>query len=147
MTRGSASLLIDVATGKRPKADLADFYGADHPATERQIKVLKELQEKGKIPEIPANITREAASQLITDVSNGELISPQQLAILDRKIAENKIPVLSDADKAKLTQGDFTRLLKESKKQEAAAKEAPSAGTREHAKSKSREKEPAGMRR
>ena len=147
MTRGSASLLIDVATGKRPKADLADFYGADHPATERQIKVLKELQEKGKIPEIPANITREAASQLITDVSNGEPISPQQLAILDRKIAENKIPVLSDADKAKLTQGDFTRLLKESKKQEAAAKEAPSAGTREHGKSKSREKEPAGMRR
>ena len=147
MTRGTASLLIDVATGKRPKADLVDFYGADHPATERQIKVLKELQEKGKIPEIPANITREAASQLITDVSNGEPISPQQLAILDRKIAENKLPFLSDEEKAKLTQGDFTRLLKESKKHEAPDKEALSAGSREHGKSKAKEKEAAGMRR
>ena len=147
MTRGMASLLIDVATDKRPKSDLVDFYGTDHPATERQMKVLKELQEQGKIHEVPSNITREAASRLINDVSAGEPIAPQQLAILERKIAEHKIPVLSEKDKATLTQGDFVRMLKESKRQEAADRESPSAADRARGKSRAHEKEAPAISR
>ena len=70
------------------------------------------LPPKGKIQEIPENLTRNTASQLINDSTAGEPLAPQQMAIIERKIAENKIPNLSEEDKAKLTQKDFARLMK-----------------------------------
>jgi len=123
MTRGTASLLIDIANGKRPKTDMPEFKELDYPASDSQMKVLDDLREKGKIQDIPENVTRSAASQMINDALAGEPIAPQQLVIIEKKIANNQLPALTSEEKDKLTQGDFSRLLKESPAKEAPKKE------------------------
>ena len=112
MTRGTASLLIDVGQGKLPKEKLPKFSEIDYPASDAQKKVLSELLEKGKIQEIPENISTKEASQMISDALAGDPIAPHQVEILEKKIAQNLLPQMSDAEKAKLTQGDFSRLIK-----------------------------------
>ncbi len=137
MTRGTASLLIDIANGKRPKTDMPEFKELDYPASDSQMKVLNDLREQGKIQEIPENVTRTAASQMINDALAGEPIAPQQLAIIEKKIANNLLPALTSKEKAKLTQGDFSRLLKESRAKEAPKKE-QAAPAKERGKSQTR---------
>ena len=146
MKRGTASLLIDIGNGKRPKTDMPEFQELDYPASDSQIKVLNDLREKGKIQDIPENVTRSAASQMINDALAGEPIAPQQLAIIEKKIANNQLPALTQEEKAKLTQSDFSRLLKESRAKEAQKKE-QSAPAKERSRSKSRTRQGAGMSR
>ena len=105
------------------------------------MKLLEELREKGKIQEIPENLTRNTASQLINDSPAGEPLAPQQMAIIERKIAENKIPNLSEEDKAKLTQKDFARLMKESKS--VAPEKTPEKAPEQQAPEKGKNKEKA----
>jgi hypothetical protein len=146
MQRGTASLLIDIGSGKRPKTDMPKFQELDYPASDSQLKVLDELREQGKIQEIPESVTRSAASQMINDALAGEPIAPQQLAIIEKKIANNQLPALTSEEKAKLTQGDFSRLLKESRAKETPKKE-QSMPAKEPGKNKSRAHQGAGMSR
>ena len=141
LNRKTASLLIDIANGKRPESDMPKFSEVERPPTEAQMKLLEELREKGKIQEIPENLTRNTASQLINDSTAGEPLAPQQMAIIERKIAENKIPNLSEEDKAKLTQKDFARLMKESKS--VAPEKTPEKAPEQQAPEKGKNKEKA----
>lgn len=147
MKRGTASLLIDVGQGKRPQTDLPKFEEIEYPASESQMQVLNDLREKGKIQEIPENVTRSAASQMINEAFANDPIAPQQMAILEKKIANNQIPNMTSDEKAKLTQGDFARLMKESRSREAEKQKAPEAPSREHTKNKARTRQGAGMSR
>ncbi len=147
MKRGMASLLIDVATGKRPQSELPKFEDIDYPASVSQMNVLNDLKEKGKIQEIPENVTRSVASKIINDAFAGEPIAPQQMAILEKKIANNQLPDLTPEEKVKLTQGDFSRLMKESRTRETAAKETPGTGSRVHSRNKEKNRQSAGISR
>ncbi len=147
MKRGMASLLIDVGQGKRPQNDLPKFEEIEYPASESQMQVLNDLREKGKIQEIPPEITRSAASQMINDAFANDPIAPQQMAILEKKIANNQIPNMTPDEKAKLTQGDFARLMKESRSREAEKQKASESPAKEHSKNKARNRQGAGMSR
>ena len=147
MKRGTASLLIDVATGKRPKTELPKFEEVEYPASDAQLKLLDELREKGKIQEIPENVTRSAASQMINDALAGEPIAPNQMAIIEKKIANHQLPAMTQEEKAQLTQGDFSRLMKESRAKDAPKQERSEPADKEHNKNKGRSRQGAGMSR
>ncbi|MFA6715707.1 MAG: hypothetical protein WC082_09425 [Victivallales bacterium] len=93
---------------------MPEFKELDYPAYDSQLKVLDDLRERGKIDEIPENMTQRAASKMINDALADEPIAPQQLAIIEKKIADNLLSPLTSEEKTRLTQGDFSRLLKES---------------------------------
>ena len=146
MNRATASLLIDVGTNKRPQTDLPKFEEIDYPASDSQMKLLNDLKEKGKIQEIPENLTNRMASQMINDALASDPIAPHQLAIIEKKIANNQLPAMSKKELSNLTQGDFSRLMKESRSKEAATQEQQKPA-QEHLKNKGRSKQGAGMSR
>lgn len=146
MNRATASLLIDVGTNKRPQTDLPKFEEIDYPASDSQMKLLNDLKEKGKIQEIPENVTSKMASQMITDSMANDPIAPHQLSIIEKKIANNQLPAMSEKELSGLTQGDFTRLMKESRSKEAATQEQQKPA-QEHSKNKGRSKQGAGISR
>lgn len=82
------------------------------PATEAQRKVLEELREKGKIPELPDNLSKEAASRMIKEAVSADPISPRQMDIIEKRIANHQIPPMTPEQKAGLTQRDFAELMK-----------------------------------
>ncbi|MFA6717357.1 MAG: hypothetical protein WCS27_18395, partial [Victivallaceae bacterium] len=100
----------------KPELEQVTREPVSYPASNSQMKVLDDLRERGKIQEIPENMTQRAASKIINDALADEPIAPQQLAIIEKKIASNELPPLTSEEKTKLTQGDFSRLLKESLK-------------------------------
>ena len=124
MTRAEASTLIDIGMGKRSRSEQKITPESEIPATDSQRKVLDELLEKGKIPEIPDNLSKEAASQMIKDAVSADPISQRQLDIVEKRIANHQIPPMTPEQKAKLTQKDFSELMKvQPKSQKAPAPE------------------------
>ena len=112
MTRAEASKLIDIGLGKLPRSEQKITPESEIPATEAQRKVLDELLEKGKIPEIPENISKEAASQMIKDAVSADPITQRQMDIIEKRIANHQIPPMTREQKAKLTQKEFSELMK-----------------------------------
>ncbi len=124
MTRAEASTLIDIGMGKRSRSEQKITPESEIPASDSQRKVLDELLEKGKIPEIPDNLSREAASQMIKDALSADPISQRQLDIVEKRIANHQIPPMTPEQKANLTQKDFSELMKvQPKSQKAPAPE------------------------
>jgi hypothetical protein len=117
LTQGDFSRLLKESQecSEQDKLDEMNRRVESYPASDAQIRVLNNLREKGKIQGIPENVTRSAASQMINDAVADEPMMPQQLAIIEEKIADNLLPPLTSEEKAKLTQGDFSRLIKESR--------------------------------
>lgn len=112
MTRAEASRLIDIGMGKLPRSEQRITPESEIPATEAQRKVLEELREKGKIPELPDNLSKEAASRMIKEAVSADPISPRQMDIIEKRIANHQIPPMTPEQKAGLTQRDFAELMK-----------------------------------
>ena len=112
MTRAEASRLIDIGMGKLPRSEQKITPESEIPATEAQRKVLEELREKGKIPELPDNLSKEAASRMIKEAVSADPISPRQMDIIEKRIANHQIPPMTPEQKAGLTQRNFAELMK-----------------------------------
>ena len=112
MTRAEASRLIDIGMEKLPRSEQKITPASEIPASDAQKKVLAELREKGKIQEIPDNVSKEMASQMIKDAVANDPISPSQMTIIEKRIANHQIPPMTPEQKAKLTQKDFAEIMK-----------------------------------
>ncbi len=148
LTRGEASQLIQVGKGEIPRDQQPDFSSREYPVSESQMKVLEELQEKGKIPEIPQHITSKQADAIIQDAAGSDPIGPNQIKILDNKIAQGLLPEMSDEEKKNLNRGGFLKLVDRAKENEKiqAKEKTPEAPEASKAKPKGKSKEPAMQR-
>lgn len=144
LTRGEASILVQVGKGELPKDKQPDFSGRDYPVSESQIKVLEELREKGKIQEIPDNLTSKQADAMTRDATSNDPVGSNQIRILDKKIAQGFLPQMSDEEKKNLTRGKFLDLIDQAKVKELEApKQEPKAPKQSNAKTKGKDKSPA----
>ena len=112
MTRGEASKLIDIGMGNLPRSEQKITPESEIPVTDAQRKALDELLEKGKIQEIPDNLSKEAASQMIKDAVSADPISQRQLDIIEKRIANHQISPMTPEQKANLTQKEFSEIMK-----------------------------------
>lgn len=147
LTRGVASNHIDVGTGKLSRDKMIQVEIIDYPASDAQLKVLEELRNKGKVGEIPPELTNKAASKMIADAIAGDPISPQQLAFLEKKIANNQIPPMSDEEKKALTQSKFNDLIKIRREPEKEPEKTKAPEVAAPSKLKNNRKQPVGMTR
>lgn len=112
MTRGEASKLIDIGMGKLDRSEQKVTPASEIPASDAQKKALAELREKGKIQEIPDNVSKEMASRMIKDAVANDPISPSQLSIIEKRIANHQIPPMTPEKMANLKQKDFAEIMK-----------------------------------
>ncbi len=118
LKRGEASVLVQVGKGDLPKEKQPDFSGREYPASDSQVKVLEDLREKGKIQEIPQNLTSKQADAMIKDATNNDPVGTNQIGILESKIAQGFLPQMSDDEKKSLNRGQFLDLIEKAKVKE-----------------------------
>ncbi len=115
LKRGEASVLVQVGKGDLPKEKQPDFSGREYPASDSQMKVLEDLREKGKIQEVPQNVTGRQADAIIKDATNNDPVGTNQIRILENKIAQGFLPQMSDDEKKNLNRGQFLNLIEKAK--------------------------------
>lgn len=139
LTRGDASHLVQIGKGEIPRDQQPDFSKREYPASNSQMKALEELREKGKIQEIPQNITSRQADAMIKDASNSDPIGTNQIRILDNKIAQGFLPAMSDEEKKNLNRGGFLELMEKAQENEKSRPQEQKAPVPDKAKGKSKE--------
>ncbi len=146
LNRGEASQLVQIGKGEIPREQQPDFSKREYPASNSQMKALEELREKGKIQEIPQNITSKQADAMIKDASNSDPIGTNQIRILENKIAQGFLPQMSDDEKKNLNRGGFLNLMDQAKENEKSKSQEQKPPAMEKAKSKDKNKSPAMSR-
>lgn len=147
LKRSEASVLVQVGKGDLPRDKQPDFSGREYPASDSQIKVLEELREKGKIQELPQNLTGKQADAMIKDATNNDPVGTNQIGILESKIAQGFLPQMSDDEKKNLNRGQFLDLIEKAKvKEHEAGGKGRKAPEQSKPKSPNKEKSPAMSR-
>ncbi|WP_176013892.1 hypothetical protein [Victivallis sp. Marseille-Q1083] len=112
LTFAEASKLLDIGSGKSNEAQVHK-QEPDGPATENQLAKLEELHKTGKIDEIPTDITKKQASEIIGKAVQAEPITIQQEGMLRKWMERGMVPVMSEKKIAAMTQGTFRDLSKD----------------------------------
>ncbi len=147
LKRSEASVLVQVGKGDLPRDKQPDFSGREYPASDSQIKVLEELREKGKIQELPQNLTGKQADAMIKDATNNDPVGTNQIGILESKIAQGFLPQMSDDEKKNLNRGQFLDLIEKAKvKEREAGGKGRKAPEQSKPKSQNKDKSPAMSR-
>jgi hypothetical protein len=139
LTRGEASHLVQIGKGEIPRDQQPDFSKREYPASNSQMKALEELREKGKIQEIPQNITSKQADAMIKDASNSDPIGTNQIRILENKIAQGFLPAMNDEEKKNLNRGGFLELMEKAQENEKSRPQEQKPPAADKAKGKSKE--------
>lgn len=85
------------------------------PMTIQQKELFAELIRRGLTAEIPSDISKREASELIAKLTADEPLASQQINIIRQKIQVGRLPHISENELQNLTQKEFRELLVRSK--------------------------------